>query len=937
MSETLSDLLIKMGLDPREAIEGLKKVGEAAKATENGFASFSNKASIALAGVGGAALGLGISLAKMASEEATLSAQLNNLYKNAKQTSEVMEYMGKFSYGAGGFFDVDAIKQAGFQMAKFKVSVQENMPIVADLAARQKKGIEESAGWYAKFATGNSRAYMGLTRTMGITVKDLIRFGAVVDANGKLVGGSTENIQRNFEAVKAWSEKYAKGAAEELSKTPAGKFQALKNEIQELKDEIGSGLLPVMVKWTGEVKTAVDQINKLSPEQKNAAADALVWTAAIGLGTAALIRLGTAVGPVIVFMKNIPATIKAVVAGYTALEWAVTSATLSVSAFGVALAAIPVLAGGVIQGTIEYIKVNNQMKDADLQLEATQELYTKKTMGRIDAMKAQGKTSAEIAQGLEGEGYTTKKLISIYEGLQNRYRSVKEAGGAGAAAKLEEIRAQEMQLKEIMGLMGPATAKKKEGGGPAEGDDEYSTAAAKHKKVLEQIALIKQHWEERKSVEETSLQDELAMRKRVLDAAKGDKQAEARALKEYNKTLKDIKKKDVSDTKEAFDEQLKDSRSYISDKVAMNEMDAAGERAAHARVLAQIKKFQTDNAAMLAANPKLRKEVIQAEHQEVLAGLQAEKKEYEKHWTDLEKRMKLYYDGVTKENKHNIQAQIDALDTMDQMIDKAVKKGDIKPQQAKLKKEELDNTRTGLMEQKKDQDIQLEEKKQQIVKDGLSYKLAALEKEREAGKNVDNDIMDTVKARLKAEFDAIDARAKKDLESYGNTKEAKKIIDAEVAQKQKEAIQSESQYLKGIMGEAKNGIKQIDEALEVVKNKYDSSRLGGAASPIQSLAEIAEETHTRMFGGGGGKETLTTGGDAYAGLRPDWMSPGSSFGGLQKDLAEAAKPDTPLKGLAGITGGSSAVASAPKNTFQRRCRKIRSSLRKRLDYHHSLW
>ena len=102
-------------------------------------------------------------------------------------------------------FSVNQVTQAAVTMTAFRLNAQQTVPVVADLAAAMGKDIGETAVMMGKAMQGSSEGFQSLHEQAGITTMDLKKFGATVDAQGKLVLEGSYNVDKAREALIAYA------------------------------------------------------------------------------------------------------------------------------------------------------------------------------------------------------------------------------------------------------------------------------------------------------------------------------------------------------------------------------------------------------------------------------------------------------------------------------------------------------------------------------------------------------------------------------------------------------------------------------------------------------------------------------------------------------------------------------------------------------------
>ena len=285
-------LALLVTLDSRGALKGFDDVGKAANKNIGKTTSKldSMGRSFTTAGVGmvatGAVVAGGLFKMAQASEEAKLSVVKleNSLANNAGLAGSTADEFIELAQAIQGktAADGDSIVAGVAVLAQGKVNaaqIKELTPLVVDLA--RKKGIDEVAAFTlaSKAVAGNA----GALKRSGIVVDEAAfktdAYGATVDALSSAVGGF----------------------AEEEGKTFAGSIERLKNEMGDLAEGVGVGVVDAFSSMLGVVDPLLSTFTGLDPAVQGTVGKFAAF------GTAGLIAAGvtsTLIGSLIKMRAN---------------------------------------------------------------------------------------------------------------------------------------------------------------------------------------------------------------------------------------------------------------------------------------------------------------------------------------------------------------------------------------------------------------------------------------------------------------------------------------------------------------------------------------------------------------------------------------------------------------------------------------------------------
>lgn len=316
------NILIKVGAEAGQAIRELgsleKSLGSTMSSSEKMGAGIKKAALPAAAALGLIAAGA-VDAAKAAAEDAQAATKLAGAMKRTTDASDAQiasteALITKLSMATG--VSDDELRPAMAKLASATGDVgtaQKDLQLALDISAQSGKSMETVSAALAK-------AYDGKTAALG-----------------KLVPGMDQAILKSKDMTKITEElaKMTGGAATEAANTASGQYQVMQVRMQELKESIGAGLLPVMQSMLGIVNKLV-----MAASEHTGAIKVLIGVVA-ALSGGILVINGV--------MKVYRATqllIAAATKAWTAAQWLLNAAmeanpiglvTIAIAALGVAL------------------------------------------------------------------------------------------------------------------------------------------------------------------------------------------------------------------------------------------------------------------------------------------------------------------------------------------------------------------------------------------------------------------------------------------------------------------------------------------------------------------------------------------------------------------------------------------------------------------------
>jgi hypothetical protein len=260
MADLIPPMLIKLQADVSELKAGLagaenaiKGVDKSVQQASTGMTNFATKikqigASIGIAFAGTQVLQFGRDVIAQAMEA---EAQQQRLYQLMKVgTGATDEQIASLNAQADalarlGVVTDGNITQTQSQLATFNLqtdTIKRLTPAILDYVTAEK-GANASADEFKQMTNGLAQALNG-------NFGSLTRVGFVLDDHTKKLISSGTEAERSAAIVDVLNSTY-KGFNEELRNTPAGQMQALRNDFDKIKEDLGKKLLPALLAVTG--------------------------------------------------------------------------------------------------------------------------------------------------------------------------------------------------------------------------------------------------------------------------------------------------------------------------------------------------------------------------------------------------------------------------------------------------------------------------------------------------------------------------------------------------------------------------------------------------------------------------------------------------------------------------------------------------------------
>lgn len=235
MASGVAQLVVKVVSDTRSATKGLDDVTSRADRMKRGLGTAAKAATGVLVGLGAAAVSAGRAAAEDARGQALLANAMKNSAGASKESIAATEEWIDKTARATGVAD-DQLRPAMASLVRSTGSAtkaQEAMNVALDVAAATGKPVESVANAMAK-------GFAGTTSSLGRLVPGL-------DA-AALKAGDMSAVMDDLQAKTG-------GAAAAAAESTSGQFDRMTVAIDEAKESLGAGLLPIMSMFAGVLAT----------------------------------------------------------------------------------------------------------------------------------------------------------------------------------------------------------------------------------------------------------------------------------------------------------------------------------------------------------------------------------------------------------------------------------------------------------------------------------------------------------------------------------------------------------------------------------------------------------------------------------------------------------------------------------------------------------
>ena len=272
MANTLSALIVTLGLDAGEFQKGI----DGAEKSAGSFAARMQKIGGQMQKIGGAmTVGLtlpiaafGASSVKSAMDaEAAIAALESTIESTGNATGITSKEFQKYAselQKVTGFSDEEIISAQTMLLTFDKIG-KDSFPRATEAALdlSQRFGMDlQSASIMLGKALQDPTAGLGALSRIGVSFTEEQKYLIASFMKVNDVAGAQAII---FEAV----ESQVKGAAKAFGETSAGEFEQFKNQLDDMKEIVGTALIPVLIRLMEAVTPLIEKFSNASPATQN--------------------------------------------------------------------------------------------------------------------------------------------------------------------------------------------------------------------------------------------------------------------------------------------------------------------------------------------------------------------------------------------------------------------------------------------------------------------------------------------------------------------------------------------------------------------------------------------------------------------------------------------------------------------------------------------
>ena len=279
-----NELVIKLSAEADASIN--ETLGAARKRVKDLTGEITELAEKATIGFGAFAVGAGLLVKSWTDAAGAMEQYRAKLTTVLKSSAEASQYLiDAVEIASKTPFDVKGVVDAYTMLTVYGQKASEIFPLVGNLAAGMSKDLGQTALSLAKALSGSYEGFERLRNEYGITTVVLKRWGAEVDAQGQLVLGTTQGLEKTRNALIKIIETNFGGAMERQSKTWQGAMSNFGDSIEKLKVSLGNELAPTLTSITRGVTELIEGFNKSGGVVK----PFIAWGALLAGGIAATI------------------------------------------------------------------------------------------------------------------------------------------------------------------------------------------------------------------------------------------------------------------------------------------------------------------------------------------------------------------------------------------------------------------------------------------------------------------------------------------------------------------------------------------------------------------------------------------------------------------------------------------------------------------------
>jgi len=363
------------------------------------------------------------------------------------------------------------------------------------------------------------------------------------------------------------------------------------------------------------------------------------------------------------------------------------------------------------------------------------------------------------------------------------------------------------------------------------------------------IRVKEEEYNKRKELNDLTTADEIAHKEQILQLAKGNAELEAKYTHEIAVLKQKQRKEDRDNRLKNFEEEIAADRNYIQTMLSLGKMTEAEAVASWDRINKKIQDFKSSNPDLMNdPSGTAKKSILSIENEGKTGQANAVKNDREKYYNDLKQQTTDFLESTKIANENNTQAEINGLQTalkwwQDATAEKRVIEEKGNSEILKIRRDLASASKKLIQEE-----IDLKKNVINAFKSAQTSEIEDLVKRQKAGEDVQGKLAGAIRDRLQMELTSLEIETQEKIKNAADVEGAKDLILKEAMVKRQAIYRQEAEYTKGLIKDIQGSGTSREEQLKAIDKKYESSRPGGASSPLKSLEQMAEEQHVMFYG-----------------------------------------------------------------------------------------
>ncbi len=244
-------------------------------------------------------------------------------------------------------FDLKGVIGAGVQLKTLKVDVERFLPLAGDLASVFNRDIKDSAQALAKALSGSQDGIMVLNDSFGITKRELKEAGANIGNAGAIALETEEDLRKLADAIEKVAQKknFAGAVNQQLGTLSANVSQA-EDAAFNLAAAIGETLAPAFIPLAQAATTVIDTIAGAPKPILAFIGGATALATGLAVTGAAALAFNTAMGGALPLIAKVVPALTGIQVAASGSAAATGAAAVAFNPLAAAVAALVLVGGG---------------------------------------------------------------------------------------------------------------------------------------------------------------------------------------------------------------------------------------------------------------------------------------------------------------------------------------------------------------------------------------------------------------------------------------------------------------------------------------------------------------------------------------------------------------------------------------------------------------